>query len=349
MKKYIQCLTVILCVGFFAGMFSSCVDSSQYTRDWLASVDEGGSERVDRRRTRAGGSRRSKNECEDYDRCKDICDQMLDYSGERSDCYTLALDDIGKIQDVFDLLKKPTPSGLGDIKQTDFELFAEFASQSFARVIEGTYRVSGRDKDIDEEDYGRAGPYSAGQAGDVLDWTVLNKWVGKGFQDFGYGEDIMYNLYMQYGGGVSSCVASEAIKPSYSSNDEKAVCGMARPLAVNYLKSLVSVSQLQEFPAFDLTHRVIQSICNNIDITGGGSLSSSEEYQFCVSYIYACEAGAFPSGSLYDDHGIGQYLENKYKTSVSLPTCNTNARTGLLKGGSESDSTWISRWKNLWD
>jgi len=82
---------------------ASCVDSTSF--DYLESItdsnENSGDSRIGRRR-----SKRSANRCEDSDRCKNICDQMLDYSAERKDCYRLSLQEIGKIEEAFDILKE---------------------------------------------------------------------------------------------------------------------------------------------------------------------------------------------------------------------------------------------------
>ena len=133
---------------------TSCVDSTSL--DYLASItdsDGDSDSRIGRRR-----ATRSTNHCEDSDRCEDICDQMLDYSSERKDCYRLSLKEIGKVEEVFDSLKESANrlEELVGIRGGDFDLFASVALSSWSNVIRGEYRRDEEDDDDEDmDDLGR--------------------------------------------------------------------------------------------------------------------------------------------------------------------------------------------------
>ena len=85
----------------------SCIDVG--APNYLSSITE--EAETDSRRLRRGRSVRSGNQCENSDRCEDICDQILDYTSERRDCYKLSLKEIGIIEDVFEDFKRPSRRG----------------------------------------------------------------------------------------------------------------------------------------------------------------------------------------------------------------------------------------------
>ena len=353
MKKV---LIVILVFGVSAGVVSSC-DSSSGLSDLvgLASEYDDDDEEDDRRRTRRGRSRgRTNNDCEDSERCQIICDQNLEYTEEREACYYLSLSEIGRVEDVFDILKKPTSSNLGRISQKDFDLFVEIALDSWERVINGQYRQRRRE----EEDYGVAGPYTARQAEEVLDWMAGSAFVGNVLLDYD-GVDILYNLFLRLGKNISN----ESTEASCSGNqlqmnsstciefDSEEHISVVNGLA--YGKSADTYSYLwqfalsdaggSEFGAYDLAHQAAQKVCSDAEIVGE-SLSSKEDYKVCLSALYVCgdlngeDLTGLSSFTLNREGSIGKYLlSSRYRA---------RAEDGAITC---ADLVGFDNWSDYWE
>ena len=326
----------ILVFGVLVGTLSSC-DSSSGLSDLVGLASEDDDEDDDRRRTRRGRSRgRSTNDCEDSERCQIICDQILEYTAEREACYYLSLSEIGRVEDVFDILKKPTSTThlTRNINQKDFDLFVEIALDSWEKVINGQYRKRRRE----EEDYGTAGPYSARQAETVLNWIVGNAFVGNVLLDYD-GVDILYNLFLNLGEDKNNLTKRTGhndqlqMRPSqYIEFDSEEYVDVAKGLAYDSGNLSGDYSYLWNFAlgdtdsggAYDLVHQVVQKVCSDAEIEGSSvNLSSKEEYKICLSAFYVCEnlRGVDLTGlllfTLNRQSSVGKYLiSSRYRTST---------------------------------
>ena len=325
-------------MGFFSCERRAVIDLSSYS-----------SREGDSRRQRSTGNRSSRqnrgNECEDFERCEDICDQIMDTSGERRECYKLSLEDIGVIEEVFDILKKPPrPPVRPNINQSDFDLFAEFALHSWVRLIDGLYRASIHEDDEQaEREYGHRGKYRPYEAKSILDLISSDASMGGSLFDFDYGEDVVRSLFKQCGSGngcgdavYSGYDENEDAYVDYNDNDKQIVKGL-KGNNMNYLNHWEARAQDEDsFPAFDLAHAVIKDVCASAKIENV-SLSVSESYQFCMTYIYICEAEFNrPSGG----GGIDRYIEGTYKTHHDFPSCDVLTTQTL-----HSQDLWDDIWE----
>ena len=288
-------MNIMKSLGIIIVLFglTSCIDSTNL--DYLASItdsDGNSSEsRIGRRR-----STRSANHCEDSDRCEDICDQMLDYSSERKDCYRLSLKEIGKVEEIFDILKKHGVNNLSDIRGGDFDLFASVALSSWSNVIRGEYRRDEEDDDDkDMDDTGRSA-YTEPEARNVLSWIILNKSIAESIRDFSdRNNHIIADLLVRHGGPLD-CVTDRE-----TTNNDKEICDAINgnsSLTVgektilqnirDYLGIIViaSNSDNEVSAVYELTHDVLSRVCENVDSIG--IYGSDRSHKACLSWIYFC-------------------------------------------------------------
>ncbi|MDE0151276.1 MAG: hypothetical protein OXK80_02105 [Bdellovibrionales bacterium] len=303
-------------VGLIIVLFglTSCVDSTSL--DYLASISDSGGRSSDSRIGRRR-STRSTNQCEDSERCENICDQMLDASDERKSCYRLSLKEIGKVEEVFDELK--TVHDLSDIRQGDFDLFASVALSSWSNVIRGEYRRDEEDDDDEDGDDPGGPAYTPSQAEDVLSWIILNKSVAESIRDFSDKRThIIADLLVHSAGqrdvddkpikSTPYCsdtvsdttndteICSEIESSSSLTEGEKIVLQNIQ----GYLGGIVTFSSDDEEVSaiYELTHDVLSRVCENVDSING--YGSDRSYKACLSWIYFCP-------SVYDNEGTGAF------------------------------------------
>ncbi len=297
----------------------SCVDIG--APDYLSSIGE--ETEADSRRLGRGRSTRSGNQCEDSERCEDICDQMLDYTSERRDCYKLSLKEIGIIEDVFEDLKHPH---LDDIRGRDFDLFASVALSSWSNLIQGEYQRDerGDDDDRDEDDWSDY-EYSSEEAEEVFDWIVDDTGIAESIRDFSDREtDIVFDLLVQMG-GVLSCSGSRDngttcrdLKNSLNDDQESVLKNIKDE---NRLTNIVRVSSSDDevSAVYEITHKALSDVCEDADIDG---LGGGHSYKACLSWIYFCSSSVYNSNSR---NQIDQYLlEDTYRNNPdrNLTGCN---------------------------
>lgn len=296
----------------------SCTDDL----DYLASIIE--SEEDSDSRYRRGRSTRSTNHCEDSSRCKDICDQILDYSSERRDCYRLSLKEIGIIEEVFDDLQAPLDY-LDDVRGGNFDLFASIALKSWSNLIRGEYRRDEEhDDDDDDMDDGGREAYNNDEAEEVLTWIIGNTSVAESIQDFSEREDgIIADLLIQMddslscsGGGDNAAVCGH-LDSSLTTPEKRFLANIKNK---GYLDLAVRVSSSSDdvSAVYGLVHESFSRICENVDSLE--SYGSEKSYKICLSWVYFCP-------SVYDDiskYQIDQYLlEDTYRSvpESSLSDC----------------------------
>lgn len=190
-------ITVQLLLTFFVlFLYSGCV----YTNAYLASELVSESTDEDRRRRAAVKRNRSGNQCEDFDRCEDICDQLLDHAEDKEDCYQLSLEDIGRIEEVFITLKANIgigfdPDDLGELddflnvsqtRSKDLELFMEYGARSWINIIQGDYRG--------DDDYGTRRAYSSSEKATIILWALSQGHVQRAIEESSYGDLILQEL-----------------------------------------------------------------------------------------------------------------------------------------------------------
>ncbi len=310
----------------------SCIDTG--APSYLASItdSEGDSDsRIGRRR-----SVRSTNQCEESERCENICDQILDYSSERRDCYRLSLKEIGKIEEVFDELKDI--NNLADIRGGDFDLFASIALSSWSNLIRGEYRRDEEEDDDDEDmdDEGRPA-YNSNEAQEVLSWIIVNKSIAESIRDFSSKDNhIIADLLVRRDGSLS-CSGNDDdgnicrdLNSSSLTNGEKSILENIKA----YLSAIVrsSPSDDEVSAIYELTHDVLSRVCENVDSIR--SYGSERSYKACLSWVYFCP-------SVYDEYSsnqIDQYLlKDTYRNAVE---------------GSLRDCTFLTNepeWSDYWD
>lgn len=329
-------------VGLIIVLFglTSCVDSTSL--DYLASIsDSDGSSsnsRIGRRR-----STRSTNQCEDSERCENICDQMLDSSAERKDCYRLSLKEIGKVEEVFDELK--TVNDL-DIRGGDFDLFASVALSSWSNVIRGEYRRDEEDDDDEDMDDTGGPAYTASQAETVLDWIIDNKSIAESIRDFSdRNNHIIADLLVR---------VNEPLDCSRKSGDDQTICNtlegsdltdgeksiLQGVKSINivtkniYLDDIVTVSNADDEVSaiYELTHDVLSRVCENVDSIR--TYGSDRSHKACLSWIYFCP----PVYNAASSNQIDQYLlKDTYR---SVPEGGLRNCTFL---------TYEPEWSDYWD
>ena len=337
----------VFCLFFGSGLWLSCTPS--YLQE--LALTEGGSveENEDRRRRLVKRSSRIQNECEEFDRCKDICDRVLDYTSERTECYRWSLADIGVVQDVMDILQDPQRNDVEDIHSRDFDLFAEIALDSWARLIVGEYRRDEADDDDDDNDdddkndYFERFKYTSEEAQEVLDWMMANSYVAESIRDFTNSTDILYNLFQQVVGGSSSALPSEIpsnLLGNLQDDEKKVIQGLYEE---DNLFGIVRTDTSRNVSAlYEMTHEMLDDICKGADITGQ---SDRDSRKICLSLVYFCDNGVKLYQSLTnsigeeDRRGALRYLLNNSYRRVSeseATTCN-------------SSITSFSSWSDYWN
>ena len=164
----------------------------QYQEGFLASelVDEAMTSE-DRRRRAVTRRNTRDNQCEEYDRCVDICDQLLDHAEDQEDCYKLSLKDIGRIENVFISLKDKDLSEkkLSEIRSKEFNLFIEYGSRSWINIMQGDYRGN--------DDYGSRTEYTDFEKSEISVWVLDHSWVIQSIEESSYGDLVLEELFNQ--------------------------------------------------------------------------------------------------------------------------------------------------------
>ena len=323
-----------------SGLWLSCTPS--YLQD--LALQGSSSEDEDRRRRLVRRSSRTQNECEEFDRCKDICDRILDYTSERTECYRWPLADIGAVQDVMDILQDPQRNDVYDINSRDFDLFAEIALDSWARLIVGDYRRDEADdddddnNDDDQNDYFERFTYTPREAQEVLDWIIANSYVAESIRDFTSSTDILYNLFQQVGESISSFPSKISLLDNLEDKNKKVIQGLyedANLLGIVRTDTSRNISAL-----YEMTHNMLEDICKGADVTGQSDRNS---YKICLSLIYFCHDGVEDFQSLTSSiaeeerrGALGYLLNNSYRRvpESGAVTCD----------GIESFSNWSDYW-----
>ena len=310
----------VFIIILLSGVTVSCVIDTG-NLDYLASITDSDRDSDDRSRIGRRKFSRSSNQCEDSERCENICDQLLDYSKERRNCYGLSLKEIGKIEDVFYALKKPTKDKLENIRGGDFDLFASIALSSWSNLIRGEYR---RDEANDDDDEGKddSGPpaYTEGEEGEakeVLSWLIENKFIAESIRDFsGRDNHILADLLVQLnktlncsGSGNSNTICNKLKdNPSSLTEDQKKILAGAKsnlPLAVVLSNSDKEVSAL-----YELTHDLLSRVCEDVDSLeniDGKNYGRDHAYKICLSWTYFCPTSESVYGANTSNQ-IDQYL-----------------------------------------
>jgi len=300
---------IILLLGM-----NSCVDSADL--EYLSSIsesDESANGRIRRQR-----STRSTNQCEDSDRCENICDQMLDYSSEKEDCYRLSLREIGRVEEVFDVLKQEEilEEELEDIRGGDFDLFASLALSSWSNVVRGEYRGD----ELDDEDDTRRAAYTLEESRAALNWIITHKSIAESIRDFSGRNDHIVNDLLVRASSSLSCSGTgdhqticDDIDGSSLTDNEKRVLESVK-LTVNlnnrsdtYLGHITRISSSDDEVSaiYELTHDALSRVCENTDSIG--SYGRSRSSKICLSWIYFCPA-SLPAYNDYSFNQIDQYL-----------------------------------------
>ena len=343
------CMMLIFFLGaFFMGSIS-CVDTGRL--DYLASITDSDKDSNDNSLIGRRKFSRSSNQCEDSERCKDICDQILDYSKERRNCYGLSLKEIGKIEDVFDSLKDPTNNSVGNIRGGDFDLFASVALSSWSNLIRGEYRRDERDDDDEDgDDLGRSA-YSNSEALLILLWLIANQSVAESIRDFsGRDNHIIADLFVRLNESLDSCSGSgsnicTALKDSSSLTDgEKNILAGIRsfylPLVVNVNNSIKELSAV-----YELTHDVLSRVCENVDSlditvnSNNKSYGRDHSYKICLSWVYFCP-------SVYDTTNTNTNTSNQINQYLLKDTYRKTAESSL------TGCTFLTnepRWSDYWN
>ena len=182
-------ITVQLLLTFFVlFLYSGCVYTNAYLASELVSevTDE------DRRRRAVVKRNRGGNQCEDFDRCEDICDQLLDHAEDKEDCYQLSLEDIGRIEEVFITLKANIGRDVEAFlnvfrtRSKDLELFMEYGARSWINIIQGDYRGG--------DDYGTRRAYSPEEKVIIILWALDQGHVQRAIEESSYGDLILQEL-----------------------------------------------------------------------------------------------------------------------------------------------------------
>ena len=326
------------------GGFIACVDTSNL--DYLASIVDSDRDSDSRRRIGRRRFSRSSNQCENSERCEDICDQILDYSKERRNCYGLSLKEIGKVEDVFDKLKNPTEAKLEDIKGGDFDLFASLALASWSNLIRGEYRRDerGDDDDEDGDDY-EDFEYDATEAKNVLNYVIDNKSIAESIRDFSERDQhIIEDLLVNMGEGLTCsgsgddediCDALDSSNSSLTDGEKSILAGIKSTRddynpSARFLWWIVNESNSDDEVSaiYELTHDVLSRACDNVGSVpiDGKNYGSDRLYKICLSWVYFCPSNS-NSPAVYGsvtDKQIDQYLlEDTYRSSVesSLKGC----------------------------
>ena len=323
----------------------SCIDIGQPS--YLSSIDSSkeGDRRI-RARSRSAGSG---NQCENTERCEDICDQILDYSSERRDCYGLSLKEIGIVEDVFDDLKHPTESKLNDIRAGDFDLFASVALSSWSNMIQGDYRRDEANDDDDKEnDDWEDTEYDEDEAEDVLEWIIDERSIAESILDFsGRETNILSDLLVQMDNSLScsgegSIICNGLKNDGLSSTKQTVLAGIRSSSAAggrSYLGEIVRLSNSDDevSAVYEMTHDALAAACENVDSLQINSKTYGRDhsYKMCLSWIYFCPS-VYGSGNFHNQ--IDQYLlKDTYRSTPesSLKNC-------------EFDSS-EPRWSDYWN
>lgn len=344
MMNRIYMMLIFFLGVFFVGSISCVVDTGSL--DYLASITDSDRDADDRSRIGRRKFSRSSNQCEDSERCENICDQILDYSKERRNCYGLSLKEIGKIEDVFDVLKEDTVNRLDDIRGGDFDLFASIALSSWSNLIRGEYRRD--EEDDDDEDDDDTGPeeYDPDKAKAVLDWLIRNKSIAESVRDFsGRDNHILADLLVRLpdtldcsGSGDRKAICDE-LKDSSLTVDQKKILAGAKsnlPLAV-----VLSSSDKEVSAMYELTHDLLSRVCEDVDSMEINSKNYGRDhsYKICLSWTYFC-----PS-SIYDDTNTNTNTSNQIDQYLLKDTYRKNVE-GDLKDCDfiGNDVEWSDYW-----
>ena len=308
-------MTLIFLLGvFFMGNISCVIDTGNL--DYLASITDSDRDSDDRSRIGRRKFSRSSNKCEDSERCENICDQILDYSKERRNCYGLSLKEIGKIEDVFEALKKPTKNSLKNIRGGDFDLFASIALSSWSNLIRGEYRRDEANDDDDKGDgengddrkIGRENPYETEEVKYVLDWLIENKFIAESIRDFsGRDNHILADLLVQLNKTFTCDNQSSNIRgndiclklkgSSLTTGQQNILQGIKilysdKAVDEIYLRSVVNLSSsVDEVSAmYELTHDLLSRVCEDVDSLEIDSKNYGRDhaYKICLSWAYFC-------------------------------------------------------------
>ena len=333
MKHYSLFLLLII--------LSSCI-ATDY--GYLSQVQSSQAEEVeDVRRTRSKRNPSRSNVCEDSSRCENICDRMFEYSSERRACYKKSLNDIGIIEDTFDVLKHShyIQNDLSSLASRDFDLFAEIGLKSLNRVVIGDYRASERDEDDDDggddshDDHGvEFNGYELGDARAVLAWIFNNNSsIGTSIADFSSSTELLYNLFKEASSYSRANPDDRLIlgDEGLSEDDEKVLNGLASRNTRDFLTSADKDS-----PFLGHMHKVISNICQSADID---NFSSSKSFKICLSYTYFYLTNVSCS-SISRDRGIGYFmLKESYREQPQEHACSDDI--DILKN--------FDNWGDYWD
>ena len=329
--KFLKLITALSGCFF---LYSCFIDQTPFEFSSSGSARD----RDSRTNRKSRGSSRSGYQCEDSNRCKNICDRILDYSKERLECYNLSLKDIGDLESVVERLVEPSESDLDKISSRNFDFFMEIGYRTWNNIIIGRYRIDEAydDDDEDEDDY-EDFEYSRDEARAVLDWLVTQSNVSQSLRDFSgsLAEDILYNILLRAEGEGHNYINNTSLI-SLDSNDDKDVLkalGDSFSASDTYLGRVVrqgggdgdSVSAL-----YEVTHNMLSDICERNRLS---SRSKKDSYKICLSAAYFC-------GQNIDWRNIRYYLlRDSYRTQPEnyVHECNS----GDL---SHSDNSWRDYW-----
>lgn len=310
MNRSVQ-LGITLCfLAAAAVIYLSCGSSSDYLS---ALYSEEGEEDSRDRRKRRRGRVRTENKCENSDRCQSICDQNLDYTEDRRNCYLLSLDEIGDIEDSFDILKRENleADDLQEIESRKFDLFIEYGARSWVKLMKGSYRAGDRD-------YSGRSEYEPSEAEFVLDWLLENSSIREAVGQSSYAKSVLYELLSVYGGGKNCTNKRMGGSPNLelSSNN---LCKEAKALQ-DYLFEFSEKEEAssQEDLTYDAVHRVARDVCEEASVLGK-NYSSSKDQKICLTLLYFESSAAcgdiLPRDSA-DKKGVSRFLFRNTRNSL---------------------------------
>ena len=328
MKHYSLFLLLII--------LSSCI-ATDY--GYLSQVQSSQAEEVeDVRRTRSKRNPSRSNVCEDSSRCENICDRMFEYSSERRACYKKSLNDIGIIEDTFDVLKHShyIQNDLSSLASRDFDLFAEIGLKSLNRVVIGDYRASERDEDDDDggddshDDHGvEFNGYESEDARAVLAWIFNHhSSVGTSIADFSSSTELLYNLFKEIDISNPGSIQADL---GLNGDDTKVLKELASRNTRDFL-----ISADKDSPFLGHVHEMISNLCQSANIS---NLSSSKSFKVCLSYTYF-NIITINCSSISRDRGIGYFmLKESYREQTQSNSCSDDIDT--LKS--------FDNWGDYWD
>ena len=200
------------------GLLTPSRDDNYY--DQRNSEDRDRSSALDRSRRRYSGSA-----CENDRECEDMCKDIYNRRSVREDCLTLALEQVEKLWEIYEIFENPKEDDLENIDPDDFEIFVEIDLRPLDTLI---------------------GKFGTSDAKKVLTWMLEEPDIVEIFQD----EDDDFDLLKELLKALNSTSGSQQYQQALAKN-------------IDGGDSFIEIAASDEGAALDWIHGFFSEQCDS--------------------------------------------------------------------------------------